>query len=335
VTRFAKTLSAMRTVRRIGPPRVAQSTSPLGLDAEIARLATRQGGVASRAQLERLGLSKSGVSARIARGVLHPVHRGVYAVGHPVVPAQGREHAAVLACGPGTTRSHRSAGRSWDLRAWSGVVEVTAGPGRRSRPGILVHRHRLDARDVVVRDGLPVTTLARTLFDLAEVLTLEQWGRAWETAERMGALDVRALRDVARRSPGRRALALVLPRLGAPHLPGAEATRSPLEVDFLRWAAERLAAFPPPQVNARVLGYEVDAHWPQARVVVELDSVAHHLDPVAFERDRAKWAALTASGEAVFAVTARRLRNRPALVAEELTRALSARWEAAGEGCGA
>lgn len=316
----------MTDVGTIGPPGVAGSATRLGLDARIAALAARQGGVVGRRQLETLGLSKSGVSARIARGVLHPVYRGVFGVGHPLVHGRGLEHAALMACGPGTALSHRSAGAGWELRPWrSRTVEVTAGPGRRSRPGLVVHRGRLAAQDVVVVDGLPRTTVARTLLDLAEVLAHEPWARAWEQAERLQLLDLGAVRELVDRSPGRRGLALVLPRL-AEHLEGVADTRSPLEVDFLRWAARHLAAFPPPLVNAKVLGFEVDAWWAEAKVVVELDSRLHHLDPVAFERDRAKWAALTAGGHAVFALTARRLRRDAAAAAGELTRALTVRW---------
>lgn len=316
----------MPDVRREPAPWAHERSAPPPLDARLAALAEAQHGVVSSRQLRGLGLSPSGISARVARGALHRVHRGVYAVGHPLLLGLGLEHAALLACTPGTARSHRSAGAGWQLRAWgSRRVEVTAGPGARPRPGLVVHRHVLAPEDVTILDGLLTTTVARTLFDLAEVLTREQHLRAWQEGERLRLIDVAAVRAVAERNPGRHALGVIRPLLATRSEPGTAETRSPLEADFLPWCAKHLPGIPAPQVNVAVCGYEVDAYWPGARLVVELDSKVHHDNDPAFERDREKWNALAAAGEAVFPLTARRLRAAPELVARQLTAILERR----------
>lgn len=110
----------------------------------------------------------------------------------------------------------------------------------------------------------------------------------------------------------------------------ARATRSAPEVDFLAFAARHLAAFGPPQVNVWVHGFEIDARWPEARTTEELDSLLHHDNDPAFERDRAKWNALTAAGEAVFPLTSRRLRREPTVVAAQLARLLASRRRGGG-----
>jgi hypothetical protein len=126
--------------------------------------------VVTLAQLEAAGLGRSGAARRVANGRLHRVHRGVYAVGHDALSNESRWVAAVLACGPSAVLSHRSAAELWQLlKPIAGPVEVTVRTvgGRARRPGLRIHRcPSLPARSTCVRRGIPLTTTARTLFDL-------------------------------------------------------------------------------------------------------------------------------------------------------------------------
>lgn len=283
----------------------------------------------SHAQLRNIGFSSSGITARVARGLLHPVHRGVFAVGRPGVHGLGLEFAALLAAGPGAVRAVRSAGEARDLSSWgSRTVDVIAGAGRRTRPGINVYRYRLAPEEVSMLDGIPTTTVERTLFDLAEVLPAEPFRRAWESGVREDLIDMRALRAVAERNPGRRAQKVIRPLLDTPVLAGIADTRSPLEVDFVEFAARHLRRFGPPQINHPFGEFVLDAYYEPARLAVELDSREFHLNPISFETDRAKQAACLAAGVVILPLTSRRMRSEPLAVAEQLTTILTARWRA-------
>jgi predicted transcriptional regulator of viral defense system len=172
----------------------------------IADLAAQQHGVVSRRQLLALGFGRRAIDRRIGSGRLHPVHRGVYAAGHPGLSAHGRWLAAVLAFGPGATLSHRSAAALWGfLRVAAAPVDVTIAEARgRGRPGIRLHRVReLHADDRTCHDSIPVTAVARTLLDLAEELHPRRLERAFEEAERLSLLDLTALRELFKTKPGR------------------------------------------------------------------------------------------------------------------------------------
>jgi very-short-patch-repair endonuclease len=162
---------------------------------------------------------------------------------------------------------------------------------------------RLDEDDRGAREGIPVTSVARTLLDLAAILPLDGLRRAFEQAERMRLLDVRALYAARGRSPrrhGLRALNLLLAEGREPW-----ETRSELERQFVEVCRE--ANLPMPTLNALVAGYEVDAVWMCRRLVVELDGYAFHRTRAAFERDRARDGDLQLAGYRVMRITARRL----------------------------
>lgn len=163
-------------------------------------------------------------------------------------------------------------------------------------------------------DGIPVTTAARTLFDLAEVVDESKVELAFEEADRLGLLRMRELEAVCARGHGRRALRVIRPLIEAARLP--DTTRSPLEDLFQRFCREH--GLPPPQTNVLVLSYEVDVYWPDARLIVEIDSWSFHHHRAAFERDRARDAAMQAEGFRVVRVTYRRLEQEPRAVASEL-----------------
>jgi Protein of unknown function (DUF559) len=279
----------------------------------------------SHEQLRGLGYGQGAIEYAVRSARLHPRFRAVYSVGHAVVGPKGRLWAALLACGPHAVISHRDAAALWNVRRNSRVpVDVTV-PGRRrhSRTGLDVHSvRRLDSRDVTQLGGIPVTTLARTLLDLAEVVPQHQLERAVEQAERLQLLDLNAVRDQLCRGAGRRGLKPLTAALTDAVI--EPMTRSELEIAFLQICND--FGIPPPIVNARAAGYEVDMLWPRERVVVELDSRAYHLNRPAFERDRQKDAALQLAGCRVIRVTEQQLKrpDRVARTVQELLRLKSA-----------
>jgi very-short-patch-repair endonuclease/predicted transcriptional regulator of viral defense system len=279
-------------------------------DREIAKLAERQHGVVALWQLLRLGFDSGAIEARLARGRLHRVHQGVYAVGHRRLDWRGVLIAAVYAYGPEAVLSHRSAARLWGIRPNNRRdVDVTVpGRGLRRRSGLQPHCvRRLDVRDITQIDGIPVTTLPRTLLDLAEVVPKDHVIKAVTEAERQQLIDLNAIKELLARSPGRRGQrplreilsdAVIEPR-----------TREEFEHRFFHFCHE--ARLPKPKVNTAVEGYEVDLFWPHAKLIVELDSWSFHRHRKAFEDDRERDAVLLTAGYRVVRITWRQLTREP------------------------
>ena len=165
----------------------------------VSELAGRQWGVVTRAQLLSLGLSTSVVDAWVRRGRIHRVHQGIYALGHTALRAEGHRLAAVLACGPGAVLSHRSAAAHWGLlRTDQTRIDATAARGRHGAPGIRLHRTRsLDAQDIAHHEGIPITTVHRTLLDVAAMARGGELERAVAQAERLRLYDHREIQAVA------------------------------------------------------------------------------------------------------------------------------------------
>jgi len=300
-----------------------QPLPPPGRDRAIAELAARQHGVAAHRQLAAIGLSPQAIARGVGAGRLHPLHRGVYAVGHTIVAARGRWLAAVLACGPGALLSHRSAGALWALRQTaSAKVDVTVSRGgSHGHSRIAVHRSRcLLPADRARIDNIPVTSLPRTLLDLAETLSPHKLELAVEAAERRRLLDLRAIDELLERSNGRHGIKALRTALSLPS--GTLEARSPLERRFIAFC--RMHDLPRPRLNVIVAGHEVDANWPSAKLVVELDSVEFHHTRAAFERDRSKDIEFQLAGQRVIRVTDRRLEGDPGRLAAEI------RWLLAG-----
>jgi predicted transcriptional regulator of viral defense system len=277
------------------------STTPA--DRRLADLAGVQYGVVSTGQLREIGLDRYAVKRRVESGRLHRLHRGVYAVGHTIVPPRGRWLAAVLACGPGAVLSHRSAAALWGIRPTSTPridVTVSHTSGVRTSAAIIVHRPRR-AVDMTTRERIPVTTAGQTLADLATALPRRQLEKAAEMAEAL-RLDV----TLDQSHPGARRLE----QAAAHDL--AHTARSPLEDDFLALCHRH--DIPRPRVNTFVEGYLVDFCWPAERLVVETDG-GHHFTRGAFERDRARDALLTARGWRVMRFTTKQVRRGPERVA--------------------
>ena len=224
--------------------------------------------------------------------------------------------AAVLAVGPDAVLSHRDAAAAWELRSTARTaVDVTVCAGaRRQQPRITGHvTSALDPEDRTIRDGIPITSVSRTLLDLAEVVPPAQLQRAYETAERLELLDLRAIGSLLWRSNGRHGYRALRDLIGYDPSP-AVATRSELERLFLDLL--RQADLPPPLVNARVEGHEVDACWPAARLVVELQGYAYHHTRNVFERDHAKLGRLKLAGYDVLPLTYLQVTTEPGWVVD-------------------
>lgn len=244
-------------------------------------------------------------------GHLHPVHRGVYAVGHVKVTQRGVWMAAVLAGGPGAVLSHRDAGALWGLGpSWSPVHVTT--PKDRRRPGLKIHHAHLAEDERTVRDGIPVTTVARTLLDLAAVLRPDQLERALREAEVQQYADatpVGALLERHRGRPGTANLRAVLPRAGDGR------TQSDLEEMFLRFVDDH--GLPRPKLNRFVAGKHRDCVYEQQRLVVELDGWWSH-GKARFHDDRERDRALLVAGYATVRVTFDHLERDPRGLLDDL-----------------
>ena len=294
------------------------------MDAAIGALATRQHGVVARAQVVELGLGRHGIRHRVLTGRLFELHRGVYAVGHGTVSREGRWMAAVLACGAGAVLSHRSAAELWGLRATRRTrVEVTVARALRARPGLQIHRRGVAEDEATEQDGIPVTTVPRTLVDLATVMRPADVRRAAEQAETLRLTDPLSLDAVVRRHSGRpgiRRVAEIADEGIAPTI-----TRSELERRFLTVLEEH--GIPAPEMNAALrIGdrwIEADCVWRGPRLIVELDGHAFHSTRAAFERDRERDRLLQAAGWRVIRLTWRQLRDDAATVAADLAKLLA------------
>lgn len=267
------------------------------VDLLIGRVAARQHGVVTSAQLSALGLSRGALAHRIRRGLLHPMHRGVYLWGPPEPTVFARAQAAVLACGEDALISHAPAATLQGFGSRPiGAFDVTI-PGRRVRVrGLRTHESAVPAGECRVVAGIRVTSPARTLLDMAPSLTARELAHVVEQAQ-------------VKRLVTKRDISATLDRAGA--RAGVRALRAVLdEPAFTRSRAERrvvallrAAKLPQPEFNAHLAGYEVDALWRRERVVLEFDSYAFHATRGAFRRDRRKSADLERSGHVVLRTT--------------------------------
>jgi predicted transcriptional regulator of viral defense system len=252
----------------------------------LARMANKQHGVVSIRQLEGpLGFSQRSVARAVGSGRLHRIYRGVYAVGRADLSQRGESLAAVLAVGPGALLSYHSAGWLWGL--WSGSpapFEVTAVVPRHHRPPKGVQRHRarnLVDEDRAFVDGIPVTSAARTLLDLAWKLRSDQLRRALMRAEDLGLLDLNAIHRVIERNRGHHGAKRLRFALSIYERPVW--TRSEFERRFVEYLVE--SGLPRPATGWNELGHELDVYWPELDFGVELDAWETHGTRDAFERD--------------------------------------------------
>jgi hypothetical protein len=216
-----------------------------------SRCSVRAGTAIARRQLLAAGVSEAAVDHRLGT-ILHPVHAGVYAVGHPTLTTEGRWLGAVLACGPGAALSHRAAAAHWGLRsAWLRYREVSAPRSVKRVEGVIVHRRREIER--TIRRGIPVTTVSRTIVDVADVVSARTLRAVLEQAEIL-RLDCDAVPIPGRRGYGRLARAI------AEHGPVVTFTPSRLEREFLEICRE--AGVPAPRANGFIEGMESTSRGP-------------------------------------------------------------------------
>jgi very-short-patch-repair endonuclease len=275
---------------------------------ELWALVRRQNGVVTRKQLLAGGLSGDTIHRRLAAGRLHPLWRGVYAVGRPEVSDHGRWMAAVLACGPGARLSHGSAAALWGLLAWGGEIDIVV-PGHRAsrRPGICVHRRfDLETTDRCEVHGISVTDPITTLIDVTTCKTHEQVERAIREADRLDLVDPATLRASLEDAPRRPGIGLLRSLLDSETF---SLTDSELERRFLRLI--RKVDLPAPKTQVWLNGYRVDFYWPDLGLVVETDGLRYHRTPSQQKQDRIRDQAHTVAGLTVLHFTAAQVRYEP------------------------
>ncbi len=246
-------------------------------------LVRNQHGVIARRQLLALGYSRAAIRHRVASGRLHPVWRGVYAVGRPELTCEGRWMSAVMACGPKAALSHDSAAALWGIAPRGSEETHVSVPVHvsRVREGIVIHRRA--ALEVTRRRGIPVTTVVTTLIDLAAKVRRGQLEAAINEADKRDLVDPERLRNALERVPPRPGLAKLRETLDRRTF---TLTDSELERRFLPLA--RRAGLPQPCTQAKVNGFRVDFYWPDLGLVVETDGLRYHRTPAQQARDRVR-----------------------------------------------
>lgn len=291
----------------------------------VRALAERQHGVFARRQLVGLGIRPKLIDRWLDAGRIVTVRRGVYALSERLLARHGRWMAAVLAVGPDAALSHGSGGALWRVaREPGGLIHVTTPRRPRAQDGIALHCLPLAADEVTVHDGIPVTTPARTLFDIASRVSFAELARAAREAEYLRLFEGPSLPELLARYPG---------KAGSRHVRrlleegwSAAPTRSALEARFTDFIREY--DLPRPERNAlielprRVL--EVDFLWRDAQLVAELDGYEAHGARQAFEGDRERDLELQVAGFRVVRITWRRLRSRRAELARSIDSLIAA-----------
>ncbi|MDX6626230.1 MAG: hypothetical protein QOE56_1219 [Solirubrobacterales bacterium] len=290
----------------------------------LAELAARQHGVVSIRQLRGpLGYSQAAVERLAGAGHLHRLSHGVYAVGHTDLSLHGCCLAAVLTCGAGALLSHYSAAWLWGLTPTQPIpVHVTTPIPRGRRAPIRIHRSStLTAADRALSEGIPVTSVARTLLDQAALVSASNMRRLLKRSEEHKLFDLAAVHDVLGRNRGhrgarrlRRAIQLYEP---------PPFTRSQFELLF--FDAVLAARLPRPRVNFNLAGMEVDLYWPDHRFVVELDLYETHGTRDSFEGDRLRQEDLLLEGIGMTRVTGPRFEREPDVVLARIARLLAER----------
>ncbi|HEX3975333.1 MAG TPA: type IV toxin-antitoxin system AbiEi family antitoxin domain-containing protein [Solirubrobacteraceae bacterium] len=265
----------------------------------LARLAARQLGVVTCAQLYGLGFTYAQIKRRLVLGRLHRVHHNVYAVGHRRLTGQAFLVAASLSVGPRSFISHRTAAAVWGLRAVNlHEIELTLpGAGGRRHAGLTVHRTHTEPHpdEIRIRGELRVSSVPRTLLDLAvrekppelERLVTEAVRKRLlrpDTRDGLAALEAMLARH--ERRPGMAKLASVLAAYRR-----TKSSKSGLERAFDLLLAQH-PELPDPQRNIHIGHWEIDRFWPAHALAVELDGRPYHVAAKDMERDRIKDASL-------------------------------------------
>lgn len=297
---------------------IDRKRSQSAIDRQIARIATRQSGVISLEQSLALGLTYEAVRARVRRGQLHPIHRGVYAVGHTSLVPRAYLIAALLACGSDSLLSHRTAAAVYGLREIATRrIEVTVPAGCvRRRSGLVIHRTSvpLDRTEVRVRGNLRVSSVPRMLIELAPSEKPAELDRLITQGVRKRILDIEAVE---------RALAKHRQRPGVGKLARAfeEYRPKPDRKSDLERAFDTLIAgtdVPEPLRNIFIEGWEIDCYWPDAKFAVELDGRPYHVAVRDMDKDKYKDAKLMLVGTTVMRITDTRFELDPQGVLDDV-----------------
>lgn len=271
-----------------------------------------------------LGVGSDAITYRLATGRLHGVFAGAYAVGHRAVGLKGEWMAAVLASGEDAVLSHGSAASLWGLRVkLPAEHEVTIPRSTAPIAGLRRHRSALRPDETALCEGIPITCVARTLFDVAACALPREFERAVREAEFLRLAQVPTLEEVYRRRRGRRGAKLVGMTLESLSRLSRGTSRSSLEDRFLRFLAK--ADLPMPETNVNLhfgaTTYQADCIWREQRLVVELDGHEAHRTRSAFEHDRERDRRMHVAGWRVIRVTWRQL-SRPEPLTRDLRRLL-------------
>ncbi len=290
------------------------------LDGRMARTAQGQHGVVTRAQMLGMGFGSNAIAGRVRRGLLRPAYSGVYTLGGAPLTADGRRMAAVLACGPEAVLSHRSAARLWDVFPYDpGRIELSRpAVGRTKHRSIVLRQAGLLRDEVDEVDGIPTTSVFRTIFDLAAVVSKREVERAFHETEVRQLTDRVSLPQLLTRHPGRRGARTVREILadGEP----AGITQNDFEELFVAFLDTH--ELPRPRFNptlpirGRLL--RPDCMWPEGRLIAELDGRAVHSTDQAFETDRQRDRILLAEGWLSMRITWLQLRDEPEEIAADL-----------------
>ncbi|HET6831231.1 MAG TPA: type IV toxin-antitoxin system AbiEi family antitoxin domain-containing protein [Solirubrobacterales bacterium] len=296
----------------------------------LAEIGRRQHGVVARDQLIELGFSPRTIDSHITARRLRRIHEGVYALGPQPLSETGRQMAALLAIRPDPLLSHiTSASRQGLMRSTAEVHVSISTRIHRRMSGVTVHRpRRIDPEDRVRIDGFPMTSIPRTMLDLAQILPIPRVENVFEEADRRNLLDLDAVRDVMLRYRGHRGCR-PLGRIVATYLSAPDANEG-MERQFQLLLHE--FGLPTPHMNVLVEGEIVDCWWPEARFVVELDSEGWHKTWRAHERDRKRDAILLRAGISTLRITYWRLHHERDEVARDVAAALGRQPDSARRG---
>ena len=290
------------------------------MEQEIARIAGAAHGVVTRTQLLSAGITLSEIKQRLRSGVLLHEYRGVYRVGHRAPSVEARYLAAVRACGPGALLSGRAAAHLLGVLKGAAAPPEVVTPTERRVAGVRTRRSRhMDPREATTWRGVPVTTVARTLADLAATLALDDLARACHEAGVRHGTTPRHVEAALARWPGRPGAQ----RLRAVLRGDAQVTLSALERRFL--AHLREAGLELPQTNRLTDGRRVDCRWPGRRLTVELDGYRYHHSRHAWEQDRRREREARARGDEFRRYTYGDVFEEPALMLAELRTLLPTR----------
>ena len=283
------------------------------VEEKVARIANRGHGVVTRQQLFRAGVSRREIESRLRSGMLLRAHPGVYRAGHRAPSVEATYLAAVFAAGEGAVLTGRAAAHLWGLVRGPAPVPVVIATSERRIEGVRTQRsRRLDPADVTVFNAIPVTTVPRTLVELAAELSADALARACHEAGVRYRVTPKAVEAVLQRrpsSPGARSLRRIMSG-------EVRVSLSKLEARFLQHM--RAEKFRLPITNRPAGGRRVDCRWPEYRLTVELDSYQFHNSRHSWEQDRQREREARARGDDFRRYTYHDVVEDPGLMLNEL-----------------